>query len=131
MTAPSDHRDGPRLEVTAGSGLGEDSGPAVTRDVLTLAEAKALAEGIREWLDLIAQAPSVIADRARIESDFAGLREHQQTSWPAGPDDYDEGCQTCWRVDFPPNLNDETSCADLRRYSDGLRRTAALYGITS
>ena len=34
MTAPSDDRDGPRQEVTVGSGLGEDSGPAVTRSVV-------------------------------------------------------------------------------------------------
>lgn len=48
-------------------------------------------------------------DRERVASDLAGLRAH-------GPAD-DCG----WG---------ERPCPDRRRYADGLRRTAALYGVT-
>jgi hypothetical protein len=42
-----------------------------------------------------------LADRERVASDLAGLREHERRC-----------------------------CSDGRRYEDGLRRTAALYGVT-
>ncbi len=53
----------------------------------------------------------LMADRERVESDLAGLRAHS-------------GLHRCPRIPAVP-------CADARRYSDGLRRTAALYGVTT
>ena len=124
MTAPSDHRDGPRQEVTVGSVVGEDSGPAVTRDVLTLAEA--LAERVLAVLDapptdLPAWADRIqTMDRERVVSDLAGLRAHPVRPRSGFPT---PACGACLRFDWP--------CPDAQRYLDGLRRTAALYGISS
>ena len=71
--------------------------------VLTLAEAGALAERIVAKIDAWVDADETDAYcRERVASDLAGLREHP--------------CQPF-------------GCADARRYSDGLRRTAALYGV--
>jgi hypothetical protein len=53
------------------------------------------------------------ADRERVASDLAGLRGH------VDPDPE-------WRH---PGCADDGSCPDARRYSDGLLRTAALYGV--
>jgi hypothetical protein len=58
----------------------------------------------------------VAADRERVASDLAGLREHG----------YDDGfCAGCC-VPVDP---DGTGCSDLRRYVAGLLRTARLYGV--
>ncbi len=62
--------------------------------------------------------PQYAADRERVASDLAGLREHQ-------PGDYPDECGVCLHV------VDEDICPDARRYLDGLRRTAALYGVRS
>lgn len=54
------------------------------------------------------------ADRARVESDLAGLRRHLCDHLCSGGD-------YCWPGDGP--------CPDAARYADGLIRTAALYGL--
>jgi hypothetical protein len=86
-------------------------------DVLTLAEAEALAERVLEalagrWFW------SLSADRERIASDLAGLRQHYQ---------YPGSGMLCVRCD--PS-DDAWPCSDARRYSDGLVRTASLYGVS-
>lgn len=61
--------------------------------------------------------------RERVASDLAGLQDHQpdeaEARYCASHADVN-GQAHCKRRD----------CADARRYSDGLRRTAALYGVT-
>ncbi len=56
------------------------------------------------------------ADRERVQSDLAGLRQHGESLRSPG------FCERCDRRLQP--------CPDARRYSDGLRRTAALYGVS-
>lgn len=51
-------------------------------------------------------------DRERVASDLAGLRGHNNVG-------------TDWCVCETP------FCPDAARYADGLRRTAALYGVTA
>lgn len=52
------------------------------------------------------------ADRERVASDLAGLRDHTTAGGWCSVHDYWLGCD------------------DAARYADGLRRTAALYGVT-
>jgi hypothetical protein len=58
------------------------------------------------------------ANRERVASDLAGLRQHFET--------YD-GCDWCRMHGYGAML---WPCPDATRYADGLRRTAALYGVT-
>ncbi len=60
------------------------------------------------------------ADRERVASDLAGLRDHQPGHYCVGREH--------WRYfsDGPAPVH----CPDARRYADGLRLTAALYGVT-
>ncbi len=54
---------------------------------------------------------SVVADRERVASDLAGLRE-------------------CWAISYSDRLDlRDLMASHARRYSDNLRRTAALYGV--
>lgn len=55
------------------------------------------------------------ADRARVASDLAGLEQHHPALMMPGL------CARCFHADHP--------CDDARRYSDGLIRTADLYGV--
>ncbi len=79
-------------------------------EVLTLEEAKRLAAALFEHFDTEGVWR---ADRERVDSDLAGLQDHPLA----------RGGHECWCGNEPP-------CDDARRYSDGLRRTAALYGVT-
>ncbi len=67
------------------------------------------------WLDPASEA--LAADWKRIESDLAGLREHQR-------------CGTATDGIWNSACIHGGPCPDARRYFDGLRRTATLYGIT-
>jgi hypothetical protein len=57
------------------------------------------------------------ADRERVASDLAGLREHHR-----GSGILTDECGRCYQMSDP--------CDDARRYADGLLRTADLYGVT-
>lgn len=60
------------------------------------------------------------ADRDRVASDLAGLREH--FDWNA--------LGVCGSSTHGPLMSmTKHPCPDARRYADGLRRTAALYGV--
>lgn len=83
--------------------------------------------GVRQKCDRGEECPSprcktFNADRERVASDLAGLREHQ-------PFQYDDltGCDACC---VEPTHWVPWLCPDAARYADGLRRTAALYGVT-
>jgi hypothetical protein len=56
------------------------------------------------------------ADRERVASDLAGLRDHHR-----GSDILTDECGRCYQMSGP--------CDDARRYADGLLRTADLYGV--
>lgn len=58
------------------------------------------------------------ADRERVVSDLNGLRRHEQVPLPNGNG---TGCRSCGMWEW---------CEDGLTYSDGLRRTAAPYGVT-
>lgn len=100
--------------------------------VLTLAEAEALADrtlaAIDDWAESgLRRQERAAADQERVASDLAGLRQHARAPWwdPEFSDPDDPiPCGACTfdirRVTWP--------CDDARRYSDGLRRTATLYG---
>jgi hypothetical protein len=96
----------------------------VPEPVLTVEQAVTLAERIVEVMNarldelhpaLRHGALNLNADRERVASDLAGLRDHNPME-----------CALChqhhqgWRQ----------VCPDWLRYSDGLRRTARLYGVT-
>ncbi len=94
-------------------------------DVLTLAEAEDLLARTLAAIDHYAPVAvavtktygnpnSIIADRERVASDLDGPRVHQA---------YQEACEGCYGATGWP-------CDDARRYSGGLRRTAALYGVS-
>jgi hypothetical protein len=57
------------------------------------------------------------ADRERVASDLAGLRDHHR-----GSGILTDECERCYQMSDP--------CDDARRYADGLLRTADLYGVT-
>ncbi len=87
----------------------------MTSDVLTLKEAERLAEAT--LLQIKAEDVECMVDlrrrelgihRERVESDLDGLQYH---------------AAACWCI---VGL---VRCDDVLRYSDGLRRTAALYGV--
>ncbi len=83
-------------------------------EALTVEEAERLAAAIfaemqTDWAVVMLREEWRSADRERVESDLAGLREHLGG----------------WHV-----VADGWSCLTCRRYSDGLRRTAVLYGVT-
>ena len=88
--------------------------------VLSLAEAERLAEllleGLSSWTTFTVGGDGtrrwLVADRERVASDLAGIRRHHTET---------DVCAVDW-LTWP--------CADARRYSDGLKRTAALYGVT-
>lgn len=60
--------------------------------------------------------PDYAADRERVQSDLAGLQQHVYSPI--------HGVCRC------QPLGADQPCPDARRYADGLRRTAALYGVT-
>lgn len=57
--------------------------------------------------------------RERVASDLSGLRDHRHNGGESGFD----GCWWCGHTEWP--------CPDARRYAEGLRHTANLYGVTS
>jgi hypothetical protein len=79
---------------------------------VTRTELETLAERILAVIDSRPYAYDDIceADRERVASDLAGLRQHS----PA----------LCARLCSAP-----VDCPDARRYADGLLRTAVLYGV--
>ncbi len=95
---------------------------------LTLAAAEDLAarthvamNDLSRWIQQDSLA--VEADRERVASDIEGLRRHVPLLMyfdvdPAGL----PYCRAC-------EVDDAWPCPDARRYSDGLRRTAALYRV--
>lgn len=90
---------------------------------LTVIEAEGLALHLDRLLDVAdpqRENPWHNRERNRLASDLAGLRTHSRHGPPNA--DLCEYCsQEPYSVPWP--------CADARRYSDGLRRTAALYGV--
>ncbi len=64
------------------------------------------------------------ADEDRVNSDLAGLRLHHSVK---GQMD-NPGLKCAGHSRF--SYGTPWPCSDARRYSDGLRRTAALYGVT-
>jgi hypothetical protein len=82
---------------------------------VTPAEAEALAERTVAAIDADTRYET-LADRERVASDLAGLRRHQ----PEAPDGY--ACASCRTSGLWP-------CPDAHAFSDGLLRTAALYGV--
>lgn len=95
------------------------------------ASALALAERTLAAIDREAQDRSK-ADRKRVVSDVAGLRDHEPfQGWRSGPlpRDY-TACLYCGG-DGPDREDDgpEWPCDDARRYLDGITRTAAEYGV--
>lgn len=90
--------------------------------VLSLPDAERLAE--RTLAAIVARQEKAadyrhyLADRERVASDLAGVRQHE----PEG--------HTCENTDSVYWSSLEYPCDDARRYSDGLLRTAALYGVT-
>lgn len=97
---------------------------------LSLPDAERLAERTLAAIDVAAAPHSTTdrvllvytADRERIASDLAGLREHSGDQSDA---ESEASCNPCWWMALRG-----ATCADARRYSDGLKRTAALYGVT-
>lgn len=83
-------------------------GRRVTPEVSADLAARALAAIDLYWGEDPATLDVRTADRERVASDLAGLRTHTDCL-------HDDGDRTCH---------------DKRRYADGLRRTAALYGLT-
>ncbi len=82
----------------------------------TLDKINAMDNGLRSTLGH----RRLTADREQVESDLVGLREHRHVPGPSILDQ--QLSDTCaWGMQWP--------CPDARRYSDGLRRTAALYGV--
>lgn len=78
---------------------------------MTPAQAADLAARTIEAIDVDFGMPDTLAaDRERVASDLDGLRHHAAPS-VCSPDE-------------------PRPCPDARRYADGLRRTAALYGVT-
>lgn len=66
------------------------------------------------------------ADRERVASDLAGLLDHDNVN--------DGDCGRCvvpeWGYPTHGHSHPQAwPCPDARRYADGLRRTAALYGL--
>ncbi len=104
--------------------------------VLTLGEAEAFAARTLAAIERMygaayARKERGDADRERVVSNIEGLRRHddsQGDEW-VDPDEGPQPSRCSWctyddrAIDWP--------CTDARRYSDGLRRTAALYGVTS
>jgi hypothetical protein len=89
---------------------------------LPLSEAEALAKRIiavidSRWQETLFEGKHGTSDRERIASDLEGLRMHFHNGGEPGLD----GCMCGQR--WP--------CPDAVRYADGLRRTAALYGVSS
>jgi hypothetical protein len=90
-------------------------------DVLTLAQAEDLAArtlvAINDEHEMIYDGASLRhdADRERVASDLAGLREHQSCG---------RAERGVWVTTCIAGL-----CPDARRYADNLRRTADLYGV--
>jgi hypothetical protein len=96
---------------------GEEGTPSA---VLTVEQAEDLAArtlAAIEERQLYSRATQQLdADRERVASDLTGLREHAFLT--------DRRFTLCARDAFLQ------PCPDARRYSDGLLRTAALYGVT-
>ncbi len=133
LTAAVSLSDGPRVGQEGSEAQTGAQPPCLRSAVLTVEEAEWLAAALFEHFDTEGVWR---ADRERVESDLAGLREHQE--------DYGIclGCErACTCIDRRPEstsigdcdcaTNKDWPCPDARRYSDGLRRTAALYGVTS
>jgi hypothetical protein len=105
--------------VSTAEGFRADERPAAREEegtpsaVLTVERAEDLAARTRYAIEAQEYGPlpsldHYTADWARVKSDLAGLREHDSAHYAMRGD----GCVTCLR------------------YSDGLRRMAALYGVT-
>jgi hypothetical protein len=108
--------------------------------VLTIAQAEALAVRIVAAIDALDADERryadvrhywhYAADRERVASDLAGLREHANdgtgdcTGWSV--EDFE--CSYGQTVDYH-DVWRTWPCPDARRYADGLLRTAALYGV--
>lgn len=99
-----------------------------------LGEAEDLAAATLAAIDAYPRIDAIrAADRERVASDLAGLREHlpDPGAWRSYPNPNEyvacqaEGCSCPERYDDGP----EWPCPDARRYLAGLRRTAALYGV--
>lgn len=89
---------------------------------MTPAEAEDLAARTLAAIDACSEFSSVhrmgyAADRERVASDLAGLRQHYPFTDGIG--------RECCHDSSRP-----MPCPDARRYADGLKRTAALYGVT-
>lgn len=89
-------------------------------DVLSLPDAERLAERTLAAIGNTYPPLAADTDRERVASDLAGLRRHAS-------DSISSECQWCLGG---TGEYDGWPCADARSYSDGLRRTAALYGVT-
>lgn len=104
-----------------------DAGRVALAAVLTLDEAQRLHDaavraiyrspqhGPWEWWVAVC-----IADQQRLASDLAGLQRHRTVDGYGLPD----RCAGCYYH------GEWSKCPDALRYSDGLRRTAARYGVT-
>jgi hypothetical protein len=101
----------------------------VADTVLTVEQAEDLADRTLAVIDTESRVWAVVptlrahidADRERVASDLAGLRGHAQRDGVLSSGIVGRSCPTDGRWEW---------CADARRYSDGLLRTAALYGVT-
>jgi hypothetical protein len=118
--------------VTAAEGFRADERPAAREEqgtpmaVLTVAQAEDLAVRIVAAIDAldaderryadVRHYRHYAADRERVESDLAGLRDHHR-----GSGILTDECGRCYQMSGP--------CDDARRYADGLLRTADLYGV--
>jgi hypothetical protein len=95
--------------------LGREAGIRITFTQADELAARTLAAIDRLTHSHAGEDPHWIADRKRVASDLAGLREHRGCGDPANP----RLCMACGRE----------PCPDAHRYADNLRRTAALYGV--
>lgn len=108
-----------------------------------IAEAENLAAFTLEAMDNNLQhscfeCPEIVADyRERITSDLAGIREHEPDTHPWASSDHTDdywrvkkfcGAHTGMDTDSWGDMQ-EWPCPDVLRYAEGLRRTAALYGV--
>ncbi len=91
-------------------------------EVLTVQEAAQLAVATLKEVPTTHPNPvwqkQYVLDRDRIESDLSGLREHSACG---------QASHGMWLT----NCIATKPCPDAQRYSDNLRRTAALYGIVA
>jgi hypothetical protein len=82
---------------------------------LVVVQAEALAQTILSRMD---HTDDEDIHRERIASDLAGIRQHRMVGYSRLLCGW---CADQWAHDWP--------CQDVLRYSEGLRRTAAFYGV--